>query len=585
MEDSMDSTAPARQMPGAPPEAAAARWLRTIAAPFSAERFGPASGETDRTRGSALRLSHAVKSAHYAALALLVAVAAGVAFWMSQEYTRLARDSSKALVGATLNTLEERVRTVLTDYSYWDEAFEAATADDRVWLYRNIGTAATETQLVDRVVISGASPDGSFGWVIDGGTDPQSDVLPNALIEDLLAKVRNGPTDPDNVWSGFGWLEDRFWLFAVTRFLPYDVSTVPDDGSVPKRFQIHAVEMNAAKLGELGQQTLIDGFRLEPAGSGNPFWLPLTDTRGETVAELAWELPSPGLRILGKIAIPLATALSLVLLIAVAFSRLAVRSAERLERALEQAQAADRTKSEFLANVSHELRTPMNAVIGITDLLKASELSERNREMVGVLGDAAASHMELLEKLLDFSQLETGNRALSFQRFDVAQLIDGVAKSFALAAENKGIDLKVETLGDHRHPTVLGDPIALRQIVTNVVQNAIKFTDTGSVTISLRMTAILDEVDCEIEVRDTGTGIAEEDRDRIFDRFVSLKDEARAPEAGAGLGLAISRSLATLMGATLEMTSVPGQGSVFTLRNRFEIGGAPERKDGDDRAA
>ena len=426
------------------------------------------------------------------------------------------------------------------------------------------------------------SAEGHFGWTADGGEAAQTGILPDALVSELLALVRDGPLSRETIATSYGWLDGEFWIFAINRFLPYDPSPIAATPGFEHKFQIHALKIDEGVLEELEQQTLISGFALVPDSADNDYWLALRDHDGATVAKLAWDLPDPGWRILGKIGLPLTLSLLIVVAVAILLSRLAVSSAERLELALDSALAADRAKSQFLANVGHEIRTPMNAVIGLTGVLKASDLDDEKRELVGTLSDAAESHMELLDKILDFSQLETGNWNLQFKAFDMRQLVDAATRALRLAAERKGLALHVEHGPRCGDCEVLGDPVAVRQIVTNLVQNAIKFTEEGSVTVTTGCAIGLDEVEYVISVRDTGMGIARRDQRRIFERFSRVSSDIGAPTSGTGLGLAISSSLAELMGGRLEMDSEPDRGSTFTFRARFELApaGSTDRGDG-----
>lgn len=521
-------------------------------------------------RGSALRLSRGLKTVHFAALAVLVVVVGAVTVWMSQEYTRLARGSGKALVAASITTFEQRVTTLLSDYSNWDEAYEAAKIDDREWLYNNLGTGATETQWADMVIVTGDNPRSHFGWTADGGTEAQTNLLQAELVQQLLDLIVDNPPDRSNIATSFTWIDDQLWILAINQFLPYDTSVFSAGETIPKNYQIHALKMDASVLNELEAQTLLPGFSLRRAEVQSPYWVPLLDANGQIVAKLAWDLPNPGLGMLGSIGIPLIASIGIVILVAIVFSRLAVRSAERLELMLEHALAADKAKSEFLANVGHELRTPMNAVIGLSSLLKGSELQDSDREVVNVLNDAAESHMELLNKLLDFGQLGSGNWVLQFREFNVTKVVEDVAATFKTTAEQKGVTLSVTSDMMPSQPQVLGDAVAVRQIVSNLLQNAIKFTDQGSVTVQIKAVSMLDEMEVSISVTDTGSGIPKEDQHRIFERFARANRDAAIGVPGTGLGLSICSSLASLMGGSLHMQSEFGVGSSFTFRTRFE---------------
>ncbi len=296
----------------------------------------------------------------------------------------------------------------------------------------------------------------------------------------------------------------------------------------------------------------------------------LTDFSGATIGYVTWDPPKPGASILRQVALPLSLALLLVAFVSAISSRYAVRSARRLESALFAAKAADRSKTEFLSNVSHELRTPMNGILGVAQLLQTTRLDDEQRELVSVLFRSANAQMALISDLLDFSRMEGGNRHLVAEPFEPAAVLADVTEMMRVAANRKGIrlDCDWEPLADL---TVLGDQRALRQIVTNLLGNAVKFTDAGQVT--LRATATREDGRLKVSVRvdDTGRGIPEPALPFIFERFYQVDSALTRSTEGTGLGLAISQGLAKLMGGEIVAESAAGVGSTFTLTARFSL--------------
>jgi PAS domain S-box-containing protein len=249
---------------------------------------------------------------------------------------------------------------------------------------------------------------------------------------------------------------------------------------------------------------------------------------------------------------------------------------EELTRLLARAEAADRAKSEFLANMSHEIRTPMNGVLGMAELLSKSSLDTRQKTFIDIIVKSGNALLTIINDILDFSKIDAGQMKLRKAPFDPVEAIEDVATLLSSAASEKDIELIVR--GDATvQETVLGDAGRFRQIVTNLVGNAVKFTEKGHVFIDLKSEQIgTGELMLTVRIEDTGLGIPEEKLASVFEKFSQVDTSSTRRHEGTGLGLAITSGLIDLFGGSVHVESELGRGSVFTVMLPFPI--VAERK-------
>lgn len=240
---------------------------------------------------------------------------------------------------------------------------------------------------------------------------------------------------------------------------------------------------------------------------------------------------------------------------------------EKLERALIAAQEANRAKSDFIANMGHEVRTPLNGVLGMTSIMQQDKtLSEEHHRHLDLIAQSGTTLLEMLNEVLDLSKIEAGALEFEERAFDLSDLIRNTREHWRSQAEVRGVKMLLD--GDLQRPIeVMGDPLRMRQILNNLLANAVKFTPAGQITVSCDVADGEDAGTCRIRlaVRDTGVGIPTDKLESIFDAFTQVDASTTRKYGGTGLGLAICRRLSRQMGGELTCSSAPGRGSTFTL--------------------
>jgi len=510
---------------------------------------------------------------------------------------RIAAEKSIALVRVGLETRGRNTALSVKDYAWWTEAVRnLVDTPSASWAYGHIGPTSYDSIGMKLVTVIDAAGRQTFTFV--EGEAAAFDVMGSDTVglQPLIAAARAAPPLEPVPATGLIKVGDQLFSVALAAItVAKGDPLLPNEK--PRSLLLFGRPLDSEAIGELASEYKIDGLDLvAPGAVGERTSLPLKTIDGHLVGALAWTPERPGNALIRRMLVPVgATMLGLALLSLIIL--LQIHEVDRARRqnqhnleviagknqelitARDEAENANRAKSQFLAVMSHELRTPLNAIIGFSEIMFAEPYGplgdKRYKQYVQDIHNSGGHLLSIINDILDLSKIEAGQAELNEEEVDLSALIAAVRRIMQERATSAALTFACES--GEGLPWVRADRRALKQVLLNLLSNAVKFTPKGG-QVGVRM-AIDDDGGLRIVVYDTGIGIAAQDIPRAMSAFGQVDASWSRRYEGAGLGLPISQALVRLHGGTLELESQPGTGTTATVRFPLErVGPRPQAK-------
>jgi signal transduction histidine kinase/ActR/RegA family two-component response regulator len=504
---------------------------------------------------------------------LILAACTALLYYVSAAVDGIAEASETQLMERSTERRLARLKDDVASVSVWSDAYDyTARRFDPEWSHTNYGVYFHQYLRHDTSVILDAYDKPLQAW-IDGeivdlaSAAPFVDVTAPLVRAARLQAARKIAAKPSSL--GFDRVGDaqaavrvgnEIYMVGASTIVPepqYEKALLAS----PDPVVISAVKVDAEYLKELDADYRLSRAHLHLGGVVHMPASLLRRIDGTPVASISWSPDRPGVGVYRDAKWPILVVAVVVLATAILLILRLRALAKDLVVALDRAEAGQRAKSEFIANMSHEIRTPLNGVLGMAQAMAAHELCPEQRARLEIVRDSGATLLAVLNDVLDFAKIEAGKLELEAAPFHPVDLAQRVCDTFAEVAAAKDLGLHLAVEGDASRLR-MGDAMRIRQVLSNLVSNAIKFTAAGSVTLTVH--AERDHL--RYSVADTGIGLAPEQIPLLFDKFSQADASTTRRFGGTGLGLSICQGMADLMGGTIGVTSRLGHGATFTFR-------------------
>ncbi len=477
------------------------------------------------------------------------------------------------LVSNGLKLRAEEVRRSMIVNTIWDDAVRRLdTRFEPAWAEVFISQSFWQIDGYQLAFVLDGAGDPIFATDRTRRVDPKSFAPFSTALKPMLQQIRareaaRGPgrlvpaAEPHEIDAGtVAWRGDRAYLLAAALVQADHSSGARASARAP--IVVVGEAIDDAFVARMARRYLVEDLHILPGGASAPAGeasTPVQDAAGRTVVRLAWRPQSPAAHLADVARPPLVVAFIALATAAALLIRRERRRNLALVAATRDAHVASDAKSAFLATMSHEIRTPLNGVLGMAQAMAMEPLSEAQRGRLDVVRQSGEALLAILNDVLDLSKIEAGKLELESIDFDLAEVMQGAYAAFTHQANSKGLSFSLDVRG--AEGTYRGDPTRIRQILYNLISNALKFTAVGEI----RVWAEAMDDGLKLSVSDTGEGVAADKLAALFTKFTQADASTTRRFGGTGLGLSICRELAALMGGTIEATSSPGAGSVFTL--------------------